>query len=92
MSKFVYDSTIRNNVPGALSDPGQSVVCKVGRHKILVSRREKLDKYGNLVHISSVIGKDGIPNKPYSSNGGAQHSVAGALKKSGIGIRYRKKK
>ena len=62
MSKFVYDTTIRNNVPGALSSPGESVICKVGEHKVLVSRKEKLDKYGNPVHISSVIENTIFPN------------------------------
>ena len=55
MSKFVYDTTIQNNVPGALSNPGQSVVCKVGKHKVLVSRKEKLDRYGIRKIITNVI-------------------------------------
>lgn len=87
--RFVYNTTISKNVPGALSNPGESKLLKVGSHKVLLSRKERLDKYGNPVHMASVISKNGVSSKPYKSNGGGRHAVAGALRTANISVKYR---
>ena len=46
---FVKRKTIWNSVGGGFSNPGESRVCKIGKHKVLVTRSAKLDRYGNPV-------------------------------------------
>ena len=85
---YVKRDTIWKSVGGGLSNPGQSKICKVGQHKVLLTRADKLDRYGNPVHTATVINKDGSLGESYRSNGDAAIVVSEALKKSGIETRY----
>ena len=85
---IVFNNTISKNVPGALSNPNESRVCKVGRHKVLIFRKAKLDYYGNPVHVATYINSDGTPGVTYQSNGGSQHAVRGLFNKKGISVKY----
>lgn len=87
---FVHYSTIWKNVGGGLSSPNASKVCKVGQHKILLTRSAKLDYYGNPVHTATYINKDGTSGIQYRSNGSATYTVSHLLKKKGIETKYRK--
>ncbi|MGN0807606.1 MAG: hypothetical protein ACI4MN_04065 [Candidatus Coproplasma sp.] len=85
---YVKYSTIWNSVGGGFSNPGQSKIIKVGNHKVLLTRADKLDRYGNPVHTATVINEDGSLGKSYRSNGSATIVVSGALKKSGVETKY----
>lgn len=81
---YVKYNTIWNAVGGGLSNSGESRLCKVGKHKVLLSRSTYLDRYGNPIHTAAVINKDGQVVSSYRSNGSATLTVSRALKKSGI--------
>ena len=85
---YVFRSTIWNSVGGGFSNPGESKVCKVGKHKVLVSRANKLNKYGNPLHTATLIKKDGSLGKSYKSTGSATFVVSQALKRNGIDTKY----
>lgn len=85
---FVYRDTIWKNVGGGLNYPNETKLCKVGKHKILLTRKEKLDYYGNPVHVATYINKDGSTGPSYRSNGSATMVVSGVLKKKGILTKY----
>lgn len=84
---FVYYTTIWKSVGGGLSNPGESKVCKVGKHKLLLSRAQRLDYYGNPVHTASVIYKNGSVGATCRSNGSATFTVEKALQRSGIDVK-----
>lgn len=81
---YVQRATVWKAVGGGLNYPGEKKVCKVGRHKVLVERHERLDYYGNPVHTVSVLNRDGTVKAHYTSNGGADFTAEGALKRAGI--------
>ncbi|MBQ8872864.1 MAG: hypothetical protein IJ032_02830 [Clostridia bacterium] len=87
---FVYRKTIWKNVGGGLSYGGQSKLCNVGGHKLLVERSKRLDKYGNPVHTVSVLDRDGSIVAFARSNGSATLTASKALKKVGIETKYPK--
>lgn len=86
--KYVKYDTIWNAVGGGFSNPNQSAIFKVGKHKVLLSRAEKLDRYGNPVHTATVINSDGSLGKSCRTNGSATLAVSGALKKCGVQTKY----
>ncbi len=88
---YVKYSTVWNSVGGGLNNPGESKLVKVGKHKILLSRAEKLDRYGNPVHTATLINKDGTVGASYRSNGHATFTTAAALNKNGIEVKKTKK-
>ena len=81
---YVHRQTIWKSVGGGFSNPGESKICKVGRHKVLVSRADRLDRYGNPIHTATLINKDGSLGKSYKSNGSATLTVSKALLLNGI--------
>lgn len=85
---YVKRSTIWNSVGGGFSNAGEAKVCKVGKHKVLLTRANRLDRYGNPVHTATVINKDGSMGKSYRGNGSATLIVSKALKKNGIDTKY----
>lgn len=87
---FVYRKTIWNSVGGGFSNPGESKICKVGKHKVLVTRSSRLNKYGNPIHTAVLIKKDGTLGRTFSSNGNATFVVQRALKLNGIDTKYQK--
>ena len=86
---FVHYSTIWNNVGGGLNYPNESKVCKVGKHKILLTRASKLDRYGNPVHTATLINKDGTTGLSARTNGTATLCVSNLLKKMGIDTKHK---
>lgn len=88
---FIYRSTIWNSVGGGFSNPGESRLCKVGAYTVLVSRSERLNKYGNPVHTATVVKKDGSMGASYRSDGSLTGIVSKVLEKSGVETRYRRK-
>ena len=88
---YVFRSTIWNSVGGGFSNPNESKVCKVGKHKVLLTRANKLDRYGNPVHSATLIKKYGSLGKSYKSNGSATYVVSKALKINGIETKYSKR-
>ena len=89
---YVFRSTIWKSVGGGFSNPGQAKVVKVGKHKVLISRNTRLDRYGNPVHTATLIKKDGSLGKSYKSNGSATMVVSKALSLNGIDTKYSSKK
>ena len=85
---YVNYSTIWNSVGGGFSNPGESKICKVGKYKVLVSRAERLDYYGNPVHSAVLINKDGTLGKSSKSNGAATNAVMRCFEKNGIDTKY----
>lgn len=86
---YVNYQTLWKGVGGGFSNPGESRVCKVGKHRILVSRGDRLDRYGNPIHTASVIHSDGTTGRVYRTNGSATLACEQALKSEGIKVRYR---
>ena len=87
---YVNYKTIFNSVGGALSNPNESKICKIGKHKVFLTRLPKLNKYGNPVHSATYIHKDGSLGPTYKSVGSATLVVSGALRRVGIFTRYPK--
>ena len=87
---YVYRNTIWNNVGGGLSSPGATKLCKVGGHKVLLTRSQRLNKYGNPVHTASIIGTNGSVKATARGSGSASLIVFRALKKIGIDTKYRR--
>ena len=85
---YVQRKTIWNKVGGGFSNPGESKIFNIGKHKVLLTRGEKLDKYGNPIHTATVMQKNGQLGKPYRSNGSATEVVTGALRKNGVDVKY----
>lgn len=81
---YVRRSTIWKAVGGGFSNAGEAKVCKVGKYKVLVTRANKLDRYGNPVHTATVINKDGTVGSSYRANGNASLVVQEALRRSGV--------
>ena len=86
---YVNYQTLWKGVGGGLSNPGESRVCKVGKHRILVSRSQRLNYYGNPVHTVSVIHPDGTTGRAYRTSGSATTACEQALKSEGIQVRHR---
>lgn len=89
---YVFRDTIWKNVGGGLSYPNESKICKVGKHKILLVRADKLNRYGNPVHTATIINKDGSPGLSYKSDGSATLVVSNLLKKKGVETKYKKRR
>ena len=87
---FVYRKTIWNKVGSGFSNPNQSKVFKIGKHKVLLSRSARLDRYGNPVHTATLIKSNGQVGNSYRSNGNATLVVSKMFVKNGIGVRYSK--
>lgn len=81
---YVYYDTIWKGVGGGLSNPGESRICKVGKHTVLLSRANKLDRYGNPVHTASLIKNGRLVGYSVKSNGSATMVVSNMLSKNGI--------
>ena len=81
---YVKRQTIWKSVGGGFSNPGETKICKIGDHKVLLTRSDKLNKYGNPIHTATVINKDGSLGMSVRSTGSATMIVSQALKKSGI--------
>lgn len=87
---YVRYTTISNSV-GQISNPGESKILKVGKHRVLLTRGDKLDKYGNPVHTATLIDEKGRLQKSYRGNGAATTVVSVALKQNGIEVKYPKR-
>lgn len=85
---FVKRKTIWNAVGGGFSNPGQSKVFRIGKHKVLVTRSEKLNRNGNPIHTATYIRRDGSIGASYRSDGSASLVVSKVLKKHGIDTKY----
>lgn len=81
---YVKRDTVWKSVGGGFSNAGETKIVKVGNYKVLLSRAEKLDRYGNPVHTATLIKKDGTMGKSCRSNAPAYTTVSWALKKNGI--------
>ena len=81
---YVHFSTLWKSVGGGFSNPGESKIVRVGKHKMCVSRAGKLDRYGNPVHTATLIKADGSFGASYKSNGPAYLVASIALKRNGI--------
>lgn len=87
---FVYNETISKNCPGALSNPNQSVLCRIGAHKVNITRGSKLDYYGNPVYTATYINKDGSYGQSYKTNGSCRMAVKGVLNKEKVDVKFSK--
>ena len=85
---YVKYDTIWKSVGGGFSNPGQSKVFKVGKHKVLLSRSDKLDRNGNPVHTATLINKDGSLGESYKSTGAATLVISRAFNKNGIETKH----
>lgn len=74
------------------SSPGESRLYKVGKYKVLLTRGERLDYYGNPVHTASLV-KDGrTVGYSAKTNGTATLTVSEMLKKNGIETKHHKRR
>lgn len=89
---YVYYDTISKSVRGGFSNPGERRICNVGKHKVLVERADRLDRYGNPVHTATVINKNGRLGASYRSNGSAALVVSEALKRNGVDTKHRSRR
>ena len=85
---YVKYETVWNAVGGGLNTPGESKVCRVGKHKVLLERSSKLNKYGNPVHTATVINEDGSLGDSYRGAGSATLIAGKALEKSGVKVKH----
>lgn len=85
---YVRYSTIWKSVGGGFSNPGQSKLVKVGKYRVLLERKKRLDSYGNPVHTAYVVDRNGGVSGSYTSNGSAANVVSNALKRSGVETKY----
>ena len=83
---FVRYNTIWKSVGGRFSNPGESKICRVGKYKVLVSRADRLNKYGNPIHTATLINSDGSVGASYISDGAAL-VVSRAHERNGIGTK-----
>lgn len=91
-SPYIRSTTISDAVRGGVSNPGESRVINVGKHKVLLTRSQHLDRYGNPIHTASVIRKDGSIGGTYRASGSAALTVSKALAKEGIETKYVRRK
>lgn len=89
---YVYYDTISKSVRGGFSNPGERRICNVGKHKVLVERADRLNRYGNPVHTATVIDKNGRLGASYRSSGNAALVVSEALKRNGVDTKRRSKR
>lgn len=89
-TSYVRDTTIRKNVPTTLNNPGETQICRVGSRRLLLTRGDRLDRYGNPVYTATLMHGNGQLGKSHRSNGSAHYAVTGALKKNGIDVKYQK--
>lgn len=87
---YVQRSTVWKAVGGGFSNPGASKIIKVGNHKILLERSEKLNMYGNPVHKATYVDKDGTLGKSYRSTGSATDVVCETLRRNNVAIKHRR--
>ena len=86
---FIYYNTASKSVwKGGGYNPGESRVCKVGKHKVILTRAERLDRFGNPVYIGTVLKKDGSSGKPYKTNSSPTGAAIGALHGEGVLTKY----
>lgn len=86
---YVQYSTIWKGVGGGFSNPGETKICKVGAHKVLVKRGNTLDKNGNPRHTVTYINKDGSLGQSYTGTGSATLIASKALAKSGVETKHK---
>lgn len=88
---YVYYDTIWKGVGGGLSNAGESKLCKVGKHKVLLTRSDRLDRYGNPVHTASLVRGGRTVGYSAKSNGSATLVVSEMFAKNGIETKRHKK-
>ena len=88
---YVYYDTSWKGVGGGLTNPGESCLCKVGKHKVLLTRGDKLDRYGNPVHTASLVRGGRTVGYSAKSSGSATMVVSKMLAKNGIDTKRHKK-
>lgn len=89
--QFVQYETIWKSVGGGLSNPGETKICRVGKHKVFAQREERLDRYGNPVYNVTVIKGNGTTGATVRSNGSLTQVVSQALKKEGVETKHKVK-
>ena len=87
---YVQYSTISKSVGSKSFSPGEIKVCSVGKHKVVVQRHERLDRYGNPVHTAAVVKKGGSLAPSHTGNGSVSTTVSRALGKSGVKTKWNK--
>lgn len=88
---YVQYETIWKSVGGGLSSPGASKICRVGKHKVLVQRDEKLDRNGNPVHTATVFNGQNKSVASARGNGSLTLTVSTALKKAGVETKHKRR-
>lgn len=88
---FVYYNTVSKSVwKSGGYNPGETRVCKIGSHKVVLTRAERLDRSGNPVYTGTVIRKDGTAGKAYKTNNSPAGAAIGALHGEGVLTKYPK--
>ncbi|MBQ7368685.1 MAG: hypothetical protein IJW60_03130 [Clostridia bacterium] len=84
---YVQRKTIINTVGGGFGKPGESKIVSVGKHRVLLTSGEKLNKHGNPIHTATVIHENGQLGRVYRGTGNAAKVVAGALRRNGVKVK-----
>ena len=87
---YVQAATIWDNVEMP-NNPGESKILKIGKHKTLLTRGERLDRNGNPTYTATLIHKNGKMGKAAKSCYPST-AVAATLKENGVDIKYPKRK
>lgn len=93
MSKrtYVQEKTLDKGVQGVqLQKRGESKICRVGRHKVVVTNVGK-DKRGRTVHAASVIKPNGKLGETHAGHGSVTKAVSGALRKNGVDVKKKRR-
>ena len=86
---FVHEKTLWESVGGGFHLAGEERLCKVGKHKLLVRRSERLNRMGNPIHYVTYVHPDGTMGKTFSTTGSAMLAAKDALRSEGIEVRKR---
>ena len=88
---YVQYKTVCNSVEKLSNKQGESKVCRVGKHKVIVTKLGK-DKRGRDRHLATLLKENGRLGDSQVASGAPVRAISGTLKKNGVEIKYHRKK
>jgi len=89
---YVQYETIKKGMGTGLNYPGEMKVCTIGKHKVVVQRHERLDRYGKPIYTAATLKGDGSLGPKHTGKGSVSTTVSRALGKSGVKTKWGKSK
>ena len=87
---YVQAKTVQKGVKGTLARNGESKLCRIGKHKVIVTGSGR-DKQGRQMHTATLIKENGRLGESYRARGPIVKVVSRALKKNGVEVKRPKK-